>query len=142
MEVFNVAYELYSRSDDREGFLMEILEELVEYVFPSRYNTNCALRILPCRTLRSILHFIEGYIQKGRFIRIITFVPKRRMFKRFRRMLADIMGRLNVCSASYSASCFHYTCRSLHRSSYLSDRNEVRNAPTDHVTSPPDSLYQ
>jgi len=84
----------------------------------SRRNTKCALRTPVCRTLRSILRFIEGYIQKGRFFRILTFVPKRRKFKRFRRMLADIVGRLNVCFASCSASCFHYTCRSLYHSSY------------------------
>ena len=60
------------------------------------YQTNnIALTTISCSTLQSIQHFIE-HTQMSRFGRI-SFVSMRRKFKRFREMVADVAGRLDVC---------------------------------------------
>jgi len=51
-----------------------------------------------CRTLRTIQRFIKQYSQTGSVFRTMTLVPKRRKFKRFRKMVDDVAGRLDVGS--------------------------------------------
>jgi len=68
-------------------------------------NTIWALPTISCRTLQSIQQFVEQYAQMGRFFRLMAFL-KRRKIKRFRKLVADVAGRLDVRFQSWPQLVF------------------------------------